>query len=165
MATLEMQGMEAYIQELERLGAGTEDLCKAAVYAGADVVADEVRQRLSGVKAAPDKASLAGYRSKTATYINETQKKALLDSLGVAKIMTRAGITSTKIGFDGYNSIVTKAWPQGQPNALIARACESGSVAMLKQPFMRPAEKAAEKPALDAMEKACDAKIKELTGE
>lgn len=165
MAKIEMQGMEEYIRSLERLGAGTEELCKAAVYAGADVVADEVRQRLASVKTVPDKASLAGYRSKTATYINETQKKALLDSMGVAKISTRSGVTSTKVGFDGYNSIKTKAHPGGQPNALIARACESGSVAMLKQPFMRPAEKAAEKPALEAMEKAADKKIKELTGE
>ena len=69
-----------------------------------------------------------------------------------------------KIGFDGYNSVKSKRWPKGQPNQLIARACESGSSAMIKQPFVRPTLKSVQQAAELAMEKAADKKLKEITG-
>ena len=68
------------------------------------------------------------------------------------------------MGFDGYNDIKTKRWPNGQPNALIARACESGSSAMLKQPFVRPAIQRKKDAALEAMKQAADRELEKLTG-
>ena len=47
---------------------------------------------------------------------------------------------------------------------LIARACESGSVAMIKQPFMRPSQNRVKNKALDAMRDTADKELKKLTG-
>ena len=55
-----------------------------------------------------------------------------------------------KIGFDGYNEVQTKTFPNGQPNALIARSIESGSSTREKTPFLRPALAAARKQAIEA---------------
>ena len=74
------------------------------------------------------------------------------------------GVYNAKVGFDGYNGIVTRRWPQGQPNVLIARACESGSSAMLKQPFARKAINGQKKRAQEAMGKAVNEEIDKITG-
>lgn len=164
MAKIEMTGMDAYIRQLEGLANGTEAVCKAAVYAGADVVADEVRAGLNSLRVVSDKAALAAWQKSEPTRISYSQRQALLDSLGVAPIRGKFGAWSTKVGFDGYNAIQTERWPSGQPNQLIARACESGSSAMLKQPFMRPTVNKSKARAEQAMAEAADKELKKLTG-
>ena len=67
------------------------------------------------------------------------------------------GYINVKLGFDGYNSVKTKKYPKGQPNALIARVTESGSSYRTKTPFIRPAVRATKK----AAEQAGQAKIDE----
>ena len=164
MAKVELKGMSQYLKQLENVSWATAEVCQAAVYAGADVVADEIRKGIDRLKANPDAYSLAAYQKLMPTYINVTQKRGLQESLGIAKISGKYGVYSTKIGFDGYNDIKTDRWPQGQPNQLIARACESGSEAMYKQPFMRPAISRAKNEALSKMAQAVDKKLKEITG-
>ena len=164
MATIKMQGMEAYLSELRKLGESTTPVCKAAVYAGAAVMANEIRQAIKDLDRVTDAEAMAAWHEKRPIKICVKQKIGLLDALGIAPITNKYGVVSTAIGFDGYNDIKTDRWPQGQPNQLIARACESGSVAMLKQPFMRPAINRAKKRALEAMEQAADKKLKEITG-
>ena len=46
------------------------------------------------------------------------------------------GVYDVKMGFGGYNSVRTAKYPQGQPNALIARALESGTSFRSKNPFL-----------------------------
>lgn len=164
MAKLEMKGMSQYIKELETVAWATTDVCEAAVFAGADVVADEIRRGIDSLKANPDVYALVAYSQDRPTYITVKQKNGLRESLGIAKIQESYGIVSTKIGFDGYNDIKTNRWPHGQPNQLIARACESGSTAMVKQPFMRPAIKRSKEKALSSMKSAADKKLNEILG-
>ena len=67
---------------------------------------------------------------------------------------------NVKIGYDGYNNIVTERWPQGQPNMMIARAAESGTTFMQAQYFMERAVRSA----TPAVEKAIEAQFyEELT--
>lgn len=164
MAKFEMRGMAAYLRQLEKLGASSTKICKTVVYAGADLVADAIKQELRGLRWVSDAEALAAWQRRTPTYISVSQKIGLVKSFGVAPITNRYGVISTKLGFDGYNDVETRRWPNGQPNALIARACESGNVAMLKQPFMRPAQTKAKAPALDAMKKTADAELKKIVG-
>ena len=49
---------------------------------------------------------------------------------------------NTKLGFDGYNKQITKKYPKGQPNAMIARTFESGNSFTQKIPFIAPAVRA-----------------------
>ena len=164
MAKIELQGMDAWISELRKLGENTAPVCKAAVYAGAKVIADEIRQATSGLNRVTDAEAMAAYHEKKPVKISVSQKIGLVKSLGIAPITDKYGIVSTKVGFDGYNDVKTKRWPNGQPNALIARECESGSSAMLKQPFVRPAIQRKKDAALEAMKQAADRELEKLTG-
>ena len=164
MAKIELQGMDAWISELRKLGENTAPVCKAAVYAGAKVIADEIRQATSGLNRVTDAEAMAAYHEKKPVKISVSQKIGLVKSLGIAPITDKYGIVSTKVGFDGYNDVKTKRWPNGQPNALIARACESGSSAMFKQPFVRPAIQRKKDAALEAMKQAADRELEKLTG-
>ena len=156
--------MDAYLSELRKLGENTTPVCKAAVYAGAKVVADEMKRATQALDRVTDAEAMAAYRERRPTKISVSQKIGLVKSLGIAPITDKYGIVSTKIGFDGYNDVKTKRWPNGQPNALIARSCESGSSAMIKQPFVRPMLKRVEKTALEAMKQAADRELEKLTG-
>lgn len=164
MAKIEMQGMEAWLSELRRAGEATAPVCEAAVYAGAKVVADAVRQSTEGLDTVSDAEALSNYQARTPGKISVSQKIGLLKSLGITPIKDKFGVISAKVGFDGYNDVKTKRWPNGQPNQLIARSCESGSSAMTKQPFVRTAVKRVQGAALIEMERAADQKLKEILG-
>lgn len=164
MAKIEMHGMEAYLSELRRVGEATTPVCKAAVYAGAKIVADAIKQEIRGLDRVTDAEAKAAWHEKRPVKISVSQKIGLVNSLGITPIDDKYGVVSAKVGFDGYNDVKTERWPQGQPNQLIARACESGSSAMLKQPFVRPAIKSVQGAALTEMEIAADKKMKEILG-
>lgn len=164
MAKVEMRGMDAYLSELRKLGENTAPVCKAAVYAGAKVVADEMKRATQALDRVTDAEAMAAWHEGRPVKISVSQKIGLVKSLGIAPITDKYGVVSTKIGFDGYNDVKTKRWPNGQPNALIALACESGSSAMIKQPFVRPMLKRVEAAALEAMEQAANKKLEKLTG-
>lgn len=162
MAKLEMKGMDAYIKQLENVANATKEVCEAAVYAGANVVANEIRTEIQQLKTVSNKGAIIAYKSKKPTYISDQQKKGLEESLGVAPIRESMGVYDTKVGFDGYNDVKTKRWPNGQPNALIARSCNSGSTAMLRQPFIRRAVAKSRGQALEEMDDAANKKVEEI---
>ena len=162
MAKFEMKGMEAYIKQLEDVAWASKYVCRAAVFAGADVVANEIRAGIQKLKTVSNAAAITAYNAKKPTYISEPQKRGLEESLGVAPIRENMGSYDTKIGFDSYNDIATERWPGGQPNAMVARACNNGSTAMLKQPFIRDAIRRSVSPALDAMNEAANKKVEEI---
>lgn len=164
MAKIEMQGMEAYLSELRKLGEATEPVCKAAVYAGARVVADAIKQEIKGLDRVTDAEAMAAWHQGRPAKISVSQKIGLVKSLGITPIRDKYGVFSAKVGFDGYNDIKSKRWPHGQPNQLIARSCESGSSAMTKQPFVRPTVKRVQGAAELEMERAADKKLKEILG-
>lgn len=165
MAKVKLIGIEAYIQQVKNIDNGTAKVCRAAVKAGAGVIADGIRQELtSDVAAVSDKMALAAYQHEVKTYCSESQKKGLLKSFGISKITVKKGVYSAKVGFEGYNDVKTERWPNGQPNALIAQSVESGRTWMIKQPFVRPTVKRLEKTALEAMKQAADKELEKLTG-
>lgn len=164
MAKLKMVGMETYIQQIRTIEDPAK-VCRAAVRAGAGVIADGIRQELvSDTIAISDKQALAAYQHKVKTYCSESQKKGLIKGLGITKIRVNKGVYEAKVGFDGYNDVKTELWPDGQPNALIAQSVESGRTWMIKQPFVRPTVKRLEKTALLAMEQAANQKLEEILG-
>ena len=164
MAKIEMKGMDAWLSVLRRAGKATAPVCKAAVYAGAKVVADAIKQSTQGLDTVSDAQAMANWQAGKPGKISVSQKIGLVNSLGITPIDDKYGVFSAKVGFDGYNDVKTERWPQGQPNQLIARACESGSSAMLKQPFVRPPIKRVQGAALTEMKIAADKKMKEILG-
>lgn len=164
MARIRFPGMKIYEDKIHALGKNAVPIIKAAVYDGAREVADSVKANLDGLHTISDFRNILNWKKdlKIPGKITELQKEGLLASFGLASMENDGGFINTKIGFDGYNEVVTGTYPSGQPNALVARACESGSSAMIKQPFIRTGVAAARKAAEKAMEKKLDEKIDEI---
>ena len=72
------------------------------------------------------------------------------------------GMYNVKIGFDGYNNIRSKRWPQGQPNQMVARAIESGTSWMSKNRFVGKAVSRVKKQTLAAMQKRAESEINKI---
>lgn len=152
MATFKTEGLDKYVAQLERLGKKTDTVISEAVYEMAKVVADEVKANLIALPSVPDTEGLKAFASEPQQKIpiTKAQKWGLVHSFGIASLRNEGGFIHVKIGFDGYNEVQTKTFPNGQPNALIARSIESGSSTREKTPFLRPALAAVRKQAIEA---------------
>lgn len=134
---MQFKGLDEYVAKLVRLGdpRRTEGLLKSAVYPGAGIVADEIRERL------------------------ETHDRTgdLSGSMFLAEMKNENGYVYTQIGFAGYDR-------NGTPNAIKAAALESGTSRngreyQPKTPFIRPALNAVRKKAEAAMAAELDSRI------
>lgn len=164
MARISFKGFEDYAEALAKLeftAQGGEMLEKAAKAGGAPV-ADEIRRRLRNL---PEDEYRRLNPGEVFTGIPDGQKQDLLDSLGVTPPQRdRKGFVNVKVGFDGYGSYPTKAYPDGLPNQLLARAVESGSSVRKKTPFVRPAVQATRKESVDEMDKAIRQELEKIFG-
>ena len=86
----------------------------------------------------------------------------MIESYGIAKIRKNKFGYNVKCGFDGYNDIVSKRWPNGQPNAMIARSINKGTSFMEAQPFMDTAVSSAEGATVEAMKNQFDHEIEKI---
>lgn len=147
MAKFKCEGIELYIDQLQKLGDRTASVMKKGTYDGAAIVADEVKKRLRSVIRHPDEST-----------------GALINSMFLAKIESSKGYTYTEIGFAGYDPSrePSKGYPHGVPNVIKARAMESGTSKQRKTPFIRPAFNAAKEKCMEAMQKTVDNEIKKI---
>ena len=171
MPKIEVKGIDDYISMLNRVSKNTEEILNKALYEGAGVMANEVKNNIEALSAVKDEYNLKVYASNKngnagGNYkLSETQKKGLLDGLGIAPFDKNGGVVDTHIGFDGYNGIKTKKYPKGQPNVMIARIVESGSSYFRKTPFIRKAVKSGKTKAEETMAKVIDDEISRLKKE
>ncbi len=188
MAKVTFKGMSQYgdaLRQLELSFARNDDILERAVKAGADPVADEIRNRLAKVptepfrrlrlpKATPVHKSYRlspAYRSAWKSYtasqsfhsLSNSQLIDLMKSFGLTPVSRdKTGFVHTKAGWDGYGSFPTKTYPKGVPNALLAGAVESGSSVRQKTPFVRPAVRATTKKAIEEMDKSLERDLKQI---
>jgi HK97 gp10 family phage protein len=150
--------LEKYEKKLSKLGDKARPMIEKAVKEGANPVADAVRAGLNGIPVDD------GYRKKgeIRSGLRSVQKAGLSASLGVAPIRNDGGFINVKVGFDGYNNMHTKQYPNGQPNAMIARSIESGTSIMQAHPFVGPAVSKSRKQAEKIMEQSIDKSISEI---
>ena len=163
MAKITFPGLADYELMLSRLAQGADDIAGKAIYAGAEIVADAIRSNIQGLQAVPDEVGAIAYAEKSPAPLTESAKEGLLDGLGISSMQDDNGYYNVKIGFDGYNGLKTKKFPQGQPNVMIARSLESGSSIAPKRPFVRPAVNAVKKQAEAKMAEIIDQEIKKIT--
>lgn len=128
--------IDNYIDKLSNLEFTAPNAIGKAVYEGANIVADAIKANIKEMPVDDTRHAekLNGIRS--------VQKEGLLYSFGIARLKDDNGFYNVKVGFDGYNKLKTKKYPQGQPNAMIARTFESGNSFTKKQPFIAPAIRA-----------------------
>lgn len=158
MARFQFEGVDDYINKLEKFYGSAEEIAGKAIYAGAGTVMRYVKQGIDSIvtderHGTPENPTIGP---------NSYQKQGLMMSVGIAKARYDGSFYNVKIGFDGYNGLQTKAWPQGQPNSMIARAVQSGTSWMKKQPFLRNAEQAAKAPCEAIMSATLDKEIKKI---
>lgn len=163
MAKITFPGLADYELMLSRLAQGADDIAGKAIYAGAEIVANAIRSNIQGLQAVPDEVGAIAYAEKSPAPLTESAKEGLLDGLGISSMQDDNGYYNVKIGFDGYNGLKTKKFPQGQPNVMIARSLESGSSIAPKRPFVRPAVNAVKKQAEAKMAEIIDQEIKKIT--
>ena len=151
MATVKLKGFESYELMLRRLEENADEIIGAGIYEGAKVLADSVKDQINALR--------TGDKSKYEEKRRQEQKKGLQESFGISVMRNDNGFINVKIGFDGYNDLKSARWPQGQPNAMVARIFESGTSFSSKQPFFKKGINQAKKASLDAMRMTIDERI------
>lgn len=144
-------GCSNYIEQLNKLLINTEDVLGHAIYEGAAVVIKAVDSAIDTIPVAQP--------GHITTGLTAPQKAGLHSGIGIAKMRNDNGYVNVKIGFDGYNGVTTAKYPQGQPNAMMARVVESGSYYHSKTPFIGPAVRRSKAAAEAAMAKELDNQI------
>ena len=160
MAKITFPGLNDYELMISRLSKGVDDIAGKAIYAGAGIVADAIKENIK------DLPIVRGYGTKENPLpggVTAPQKAGLINGLGISPMQNGAGFLNVKIGFDGYNATKTDKYPQGQPNQLVARGVESGTSWKEKKPFIRPAINASKSRAEAEMARLLDQEIEKIT--
>ena len=161
MAKFKFDGINEYASKIYALEISSTGMIKRAVWEGARVVMDAVKTEINALPEISERRAMI--KTDQIAGITPAQKRGLLDGCGLAKMQDEDGYINTKLGFAGYNSTKTRAYPNGQPNLLIARAVNSGTSFRKKIPFINRAVKAAKADAEAAMRARLDEDIKEKT--
>lgn len=165
MARMRIEAIDEYELQLSKLGDKSEEVAKRAVYNGADVVADAIKEALKGLPIEEGENGLAPYKKEgeMLTGVTRKQRQDLIDSMGLAPIQEfKAGYIDTKVGWDGYGSVKTKDYPNGLPNQLLMRSVESGTSFRKKTPVVRRAVTRVKQQAIEKMNKTIDEEIEKI---
>lgn len=155
MAKLKMQGLEKYEQQLLKLKEISREAIGQAIYDGAGIVADQV---MANIQSLP--VDERGYTKEGTLHgVTSLQKAGLAEGFGIAKLQDEGGYAHVKLGFNGYNGVKSKRYPNGQPNSMIARSVNSGSSFRDRIPFVDNAVSAKKSAAEQAMIKKFDSVI------
>lgn len=155
-------GIDEYISQMEKMHKSSEGMIKRAVYDGASVYGDAM---ISAINSIPVSAFKFVYGDFPIVGITPEQKAGLLEGFGFAKMENKSGFIHTKAGFDGYNSVHSKRYPNGQPNALIANAVNSGTSRRPKYGFVDKAIRSSRDGIMSAMSKRFDDDTNEMIQE
>ena len=164
MAKIELEGFETYLAQLRGLRDDDVPMCKAIVFPGAAVLADAMRSEVGGLPTISDARALNNYQHGLVNdALSESQKAGLVESLGITPIRKdRKGMIQCSVGFTGYNGVQTNKFPNGQPNAEVARSLEKGTSYLKRSAFATRAVKAARASAEAAMQAEADTQIQRI---
>ena len=148
------KGMDDYLASLGNLLYRADGIGGKAVYEGAKIVADKLRSNIEAlpVHTGPVKGSRDPF---------QVEKDGMLAGLGIAKMRNDGGFINVKIGMDGYDDHITDRYPQGHPNAMIARTINTGSTWMKRYPFINNAVTATRSAAEEKMKEVIEKGIAE----
>lgn len=161
MATITFKKGDEYIAKLEALERDMRyKVIGAAVYEGANVVADAVQSGISSIPTVAPNAWATPTNPNAG--ITAKQKAGLHNSFGIAKLQDDSGYLHVKLGFDGYNDVKTKRWPSGQPNQMIARSVERGTSLLQATPFMKSSVSKSRKACINTMKETAENEIQKI---
>ena len=122
MAKITFPGLNDYELMISRLSKGVDDIAGKAIYAGAGIVADAIKEN---IKALPIVRGYGATENPLPGGVTAPQKAGLIDGMGISPMQDDGGYLNVKIGFDGYNATKTERYPQGERNQLGDRGEES----------------------------------------
>lgn len=134
MAKAKVVGLDLFLADIDKMGNRYEEATGRAIYEGARILADTVKAEISSLPL--EDGNAYGTPDKPMTGLKHPQKQGLMSSFGITKMRHYDAEFDVKMGFDGYNNVRTSKFPSGQPNAMIARALESGTSFRRKNPFI-----------------------------
>lgn len=160
MAKFEIgKGLDVYISNLEHLGTKSPHICGEAIYEGAKIVADAIKANINAI---PTERSAKHSEENKANGITAMQKAGLIEGFGIAKMEQSGGAFNVRAGFHDYNNVKTDHYPNGQPNAMIARSVEGGTYFRNKHPFVGPAVRKSRASAEAKMKDVIEKRTKEI---
>lgn len=127
MPKVTISGLKEYEKLLDKMSTETVRVLGEGIYAGANILANQIKHGIQGIRTEGP--------SKWEEERREKQKQALIHSFGIAPLQESNGFMNVKLGFEGYNDIKTPTYPEGQPNAMVARIYNSGASVLSKQEF------------------------------
>lgn len=155
MAKWKFEGLDEYLRRLESLEGDSRAAIGRAIYDGAGIVAREVADEIK---------KLPVNNQHQSNGVTSVQKAGLIEGFGISHIEDDGAYRNVKLGFDGYNKQYTKNHPKGQPNALIARAVNSGTSFRKKNPFVDRATRRAKSKCENAMREVIEKSINSIMG-
>lgn len=157
------EGLDNYSKKLNDLKLNTKETLGRAIYAGAKIVADQVKENIESIPVS--NSSKRGTATDPIDTITSAQKAGLREGFGISDMRADGDYLNVKLGFDGYNSQVSDVskknkWSSSkQANAMIARAVEGGTSFRRKHPFVAPAVRATKTKAEEKMAEVLDEEI------
>lgn len=160
MATLKFKGTDELNEKLDRARNCVGGMIKRALYDGAGVLADTLRKETESLPEV--KEGFVPKSNQPIRGVTSDQKRGLLSSLFIETMQEDGGRYSTHVFFTGRNQTKTKKYPDGQPNALIARSVNSGSSVRMKIPFVNRAVSKAKAKVEAAMQARLDSDLDKI---
>lgn len=145
--------LDEYLSTISKISSRTEAVCKKAVYKGAQVVANQVREELYTVPT----DERWGVTDKKKIGPTKAEKKDIIGGFGVSPIEKREGQINASVGFEGamYND-------DGKPIQMLARAVNSGTSFMHKNPFFEKAARKSRSKAKKIMIETAEAELQKI---
>ena len=150
MGRMTVTGLDDFSARIGKLGSASAGMIRQSMYDGAAQMKAAYEAEILALPAAEHHPLKEG---ELMTGITDTNRQDLLNGLYVRKFATEGGQHYTVIGFNGYGSpeTATKRYPNGLPNALLARSINSGSSVRRKNRFAARAKTRSQEAAKAAM--------------
>ena len=150
-------GLDKEKNKFIKLGQAIEGISKAALFDGAGAMAGEINLEIANIRTEPFRYAFNGHQRLP----SPEEKAALQGSIGIAKFQGSGSEVETLVGptGNGYADVAGKT----KPVMLIARAINSGTSFMKKQPIFRRAASKGRKAAEEAMRKTAEERIEQIT--
>ena len=148
--TIKTDGLTEVGEMLAKLGEKAQDVATGALFDGAGIVADAMKAAANSIHAEPQRKKNPKPEKTPARWPTPEEKAAVQSRIGIARFNKDGGEVDTIIGISGASGYVTI---NGRKKAvrMIARAINSGTSFMHKQPVFRKAKNASESAAKAAI--------------
>lgn len=161
--TISTSGFDNLDAMLARLGEHAQDVASGSLFDGAAVVADAYTSAINSIVSEDFNYIANGDAAGVKRYASHEEKAALMGKSGVAKFIKTGEEVNTLVGFSGKAGYATVGGKQ-KAVRLIARAINSGTSFMHKQPVFRKAVTSSQGAAKAAIISKAEQMFNELIG-